>query len=146
MVKRLVNELKHRAHLKKPVQTPNNDGGFDISYVTVDSFWMGLKTESSYIRAIRGHNTGEGITQVGIARFQALQNLGRAFSTGYSKGYDSIADINNVKANYFLFIEEDSSTRGRLFRIKALARDEINRQWMQIQLQEVEEQGTGYQI
>ncbi len=146
MNKYLVSSLKHRAHIKKPIQTPNDGGGFDRGYATVDSFWMGLKMESSYIRAVRGENTGEGITQIGIARFQALQYLGKAFSAGYSTGFNTIADINFIKSNYFIFIEENSSTRGRMFRIMGFARDEKNRQWISIQLQEIEEQGTGYKI
>jgi len=146
MGKYLVNDLHYRAHIKKPIQTPNDGGGFDRGYTTVDSFWMGLKMESAYIRAIRGENTGEGVTQIGIARFQALQYLGKSFTKGYSVGFNTIADINFIKSNYFIFVEEDSSTRGRMFRIMGFARDEIYRQWINIQLQEIEEQGTGYKI
>jgi len=146
-VKFLCDELTYRAQLKKPVQTPNDEtGGYDISYTTIKTFWLGLQEESPHLNAVRGVNIGEGVTQIGKARYQALQSLGAAFNNAFSYAFDSIPDINTVKSNYFIFVQEDSATRGRLFRIMGMARDEKNRQLIKIQMHYVEEQGTGFQI
>jgi hypothetical protein len=140
----IVNELKHRAHLKKPIQTPNDQGGFDLSYETLLSFWMGLKVESAYLRAVRGENTsGDGITQIGKARYGTFEDLGKAFTKGFSYGFKRRESINPIKGDYFLFVEDGNSYTGRMFRVKGMARDEEDQTWMLIQLNEIEEQGTG---
>ena len=145
-MKFLCDELTYRAQLQKAIQAPNDDGGFSRSYETLKTFWLGLENESPYLNAVRGVNIGEGITQIGKARHQALKGLGAAFNTAFSYGFDSIPDINMVKNNYFIFVQEDSTIRGRLFQIMGMARDEKNRQWIKIQLHLIEEQGTGFQI
>lgn len=143
-MKFLVDELKYRAYLKEPIQTPNDEGGFDLSYKTLLSFWIGLDLESSYLRAVRGENTsGQGVTQIGKARWKTFENLGAAFSIGFSLGFDNIPDINPVKGNYFLFIESGRSTKGRMFKVLGMAPDERDHTWIKIQLNEIEEQGTG---
>jgi hypothetical protein len=143
-MKFIVDTLKFRAHLKQPVQSANDAGGFDQSYKSILDFWMGLENESAYLRAVRGENTsGEGITQIGIARFSTFENLGAAFAKGYSFGFKRIASINPIKGDYFLFVENGNSYTGRLFKIKGMARDEKDKSWMRMQLQEIEEQGTG---
>jgi hypothetical protein len=143
-MKFIVDELNQRAHLKKPIQIPNDLGGFDQSYESILDFWMGLKIESAYLRAVRGENTsGEGITQIGKARFSTFENLGMAFTKGFSFGFKRIASINPIKGDYFLFVESGNSYMGRLFKIKGMAQDEKDKTWMLMQLQEIEEQGTG---
>lgn len=145
-MKFLCDELTYRAKLQKAVQTPNDDGGYTRSYETIKSFWLGLQEESPYLNAVRGVNIGEGVTQIGKARFQSLQSLGAAFNNAFSYAFNSIPDINTVKSNYFIFVQEDSATRGRLFQIMGMGRDEKNRQLIRIQMHYIEEQGTGFQI
>ncbi len=144
-MKFIANEIKHRGHLQQPLQTANTSGGFDRTYTTLTSFWLSLEAISSYVKAIRGVNRFDGITQIAKVRYTSLTGLGTAFTTGFSDGFDTIEDINPAKENYFLFIEGPSSTRGRLFKVMGLSRDEFDHTWMRVQLQEIEERGTGYQ-
>lgn len=142
--KYLVQKLKHRAHLKIPTQTPNPAGGFDISYSTISSFWMGLENESSYIRAVRSVNTEKNISQIGLARFSTFEYLlGKEFGKGFGEDFTSIPAINPIKGEYFLFLDSKKTTQGRLFRVHGMARDERDHAWVRFELEEIEEQGTG---
>ncbi len=144
----LAGSLKHRFQILKPSLTPSTerDGGLDQSYEILLRVWGEFKpaSENAIVIAIRGVNTEDTVT--GIVRFRwiAVKSLGKAFTSGYSLGYKGMSDLNPLKSNYYLFKEEGSQVKGRLFRIIGMVRDEDYKEFIKIRVHEVEEQGTGY--
>jgi hypothetical protein len=129
------------------VQTENADGGFDRTYTTLGTYWAGLKEvslQASYIMAIRGQNTNENITHEFIVRRESVKNYGKSVTSGYSSGFNNIADIAPLKNDYFIFLNEGSTIKGRLFRIKGIKRDEDRKEYIKIMVEEIEERGTGW--
>jgi head-tail adaptor len=141
-------KLRHRVAIKKAVQTPNDDGGFDRSYVTLHTVWMDAKPmneKNPYSEYIRGVETEEKATHRFKARVAAMDSvIGRGFSLGFSTGFDVIIDMTTLKSDYFLFMQRDTSVQGRLFRIHSIANEEELNNYYIILAEEIEEQGVGY--
>ena len=122
-------------------QIHNDDGGFDISYSTITTVWAGIKQESDFLRAtklgtggeyIRGEQTSDIETHEFLVRKTAVMDLGRGYTIGFSIGFDSIADINMLKSQWFAFVQEESgsSYKGRRFRLKRIKFDENNKEFV----------------
>ena len=141
-------KLKHRIEIQKMVQVENDlTGGFDQSYVTLLTIWAAVKSASeylAYVMAKGGANLNKIDTHIMTVRFSSVQYLGTAYASGFSAGFDTMEDLQPLKRDYFIFLRNGSSIKGRLFQINALQRDEKNREFMKIKVTEIEEQGTGY--
>ena len=146
----LAPKLNHRIEIQKAVfdkDTPNLSGGFDRDYETLTTIWAGIKEVrifSDYAAIIRGEATGSEESHEFIVRMSAVENLGAAFTKGYSEGFDSIADLNPLKSDYFIFLKVGSSVKGRRFQILRLRRDEVHREFLLFRCTEIEEVGTGH--
>lgn len=143
----LAPQLNRRVQIGKPVQMPNDDGGFDLTFDTLLTIWMGIKpvtfkgAGSSYIR---GEQINENITHVFTARRMAISSLGRTYSRAFSAAFDSIEDLGLLKTDYFLFLQQGSTVKGRLFRIHEVTNKNERDEYLVIGAEEIEERGTGY--
>lgn len=141
----LAAELKYRIQIWKPVQSNNDDGGFDRSYDTLLTIWAGCKPikYSTYIRYSNVEVEEDG-THVFKIRRCAVITLGTSFSTGFSTGFKSIRSLMPLTTEYFIFMQQSSSNRGRLFRIKGVQDNNEEREFYRVLVEEIEERGTGY--
>ena len=65
---------------------------------------------------------------------------------GFSEGFDSIEDLALLKSDYFLFLQQGSTVKGRLFRIHGVSDNKEQREFLEIGAEEIEERGTGWPI
>ncbi len=145
----LVPQLKERVQIGKPDQSPNDDGGFDFSFDVVSTIWMGFLPSTFQGRGssyVRGEQINESVTHILKARRNSVESLGRGFTSGFSNGFDSIADLGLLKSEYFLFVQRGSTVKGRLFRIHDVTDNKEQREYLNISAEEIEERGTGYGI
>ncbi len=144
----LTPKLRHRIQIRQADQTGNDFGGFDRSYTTLTTIWAGinaLKTEfREFVEIIRGQSLDLAPTHEIVVREIAVRNLGISYGKGFDTGFDSIADLNPLKSDYFIFLEEGSAVKGRLFKIMKILRDEVRREYIRFRVMEIEEHGTGW--
>ena len=82
--------------------------------------WMGFKPiwyKTSGSKYIRGEQVNEVATHEFTARVLEFSTLGKEFGLGFSVDFKGMADLSPWKSDYFLFVQKDTSVRGRLFRI-----------------------------
>lgn len=159
----LIPKLNQRVQVLKPTQEPNDAGGFDFGFghpfgegfggsgfdylAPLVTTWMGVSpvghkgTGSKYIR---GKQVSENVTHEFICRYLAVANLGKEFATGFDSGFKIIPDLGIMKADWYLFFQNGSSVKGRLFRIDSMANVQEQNEYLSIAAEEVEERGTGY--
>jgi hypothetical protein len=166
----LAKDLKHRIQIQRAVDTPIDDfGGLERSYETLLTIWAGIKQESdfrtSYVAAIRGQKIDEVesheftvrrsavLGSIGRAMADGFDSsfdskevggLGRTFNSAFDSGFDSIQDLMPLKSDYFIFLNTNTTVKGRLFRISRLKMDEANKEYFKIKAIEIEEHGTGH--
>ena len=164
--------LKHRIQLRKAVQTPNDDGGFDRSYELLAHIYADAKPLSYLGRGIaytRNSQTNEAVTHEFIVRYGSLKEIGSEYGLGFlGSVFDGVYDTINAKADYFIFMEEGDNNwggsflnsfdsgfdlywgieaaKGRLFRIRGVIRADERREYVKIMGEEIEEFGTGLSI
>jgi hypothetical protein len=150
---KLAYKLKHRIQIKKAIQTPNAEGGFDRDYETLTTIWAAIKNSSlsRSLKYIRGEALSEGgsgskdlPTHICTIRKVAIENFGKRMTKGFSVGFDSIEDLMPLKSDYFIFLQKGSTVKGRLFEILRILRDENNDEYIKFEIREREEQGTGW--
>ena len=140
----LAPALNRWIQILKAVQTENAEtGNLDISYITLSTIWSAIKPISAYIRALRGEQTQQGSTHKFMIRRSAVIDFGIAYTLGFTNGFKSMADLNQIKADMFLFMEQESTTKGILFKVLGIERDDIYKEYLNITAQELEEHGTG---
>lgn len=141
-------KLKSRVQIRTAEYTPNSSGGADQSYTTLSTIWCNIKPLKgmAFIEAIRGTQIENKSTHEFTVRYSSVESLGDVFTTAYSSAFAMQADINPIKSDYFLFLESGSTVKGRLFKIRSTQRDDYYKEFLKIQAEEIEEQGTGYPI
>lgn len=146
----LAPKLRDRVQIRKAVQDENETtGGFDRSYTTLTTIWaeiVQLTWQTAAVRPIRHVNTNESSTHKFKVRRCALDTFGVAFTKAFSSAFNSIADTFLLKADYFLFLEQGSTTQGRLFRINSVVPGKERKEYLEIIATELEELGTGFSI
>jgi len=144
----IADKLKHRFQIKKTSLDVSDyrSGGLDQSYDTIATIWGAIKpvSENIVVASIRGVNSEEVVTHIITFRWIAIKSLGKAFNSGFSEGVKGISDLNPLKTQYYIFKQEGSSVKGRMFRIIGMMRDENNYDYIKVRVREIEEQGTGY--
>lgn len=145
----LAGKLKHRITIQKGVNTPNASGGFDISYENISTLWAWKKKVGSFIMALRSVNTEKynstspiSTDEFGV-RYDAIKNLGKAFTGGFTGGFDSLEDLYPIKSDFFVFLKYKSSNNGRRYKINKLVRDDNTKEFMILQCVEEQEEGLG---
>ena len=140
-------KLKKRIQILEGIQTDNESGGFDISYKVLTTVWAGMEISkgfNKYIQAIRGESLEEQETHTFLVRKIAVQNIGKQFASAFASGFGVIENIYPLKSDYFIQCFE--GTRGRLFQIVSIARDEENKEFLKFKAREIEEKGTGFNV
>ena len=167
----LTPKLRHRIQIQQATQTPNDAGGFDRGYLTLSTIWAELKPLAEFARGvsiIRGEATDEKETHEFRVRWSAVSQLGKAFSSAFDAGSNSIGDLNPIKSDFFVFLEQDNvftvdgafyrgfslafdiydetnlRMKGRRFKLRSMKRDEVHREWIRLHAEEMEEVGTGW--
>ena len=148
----LTPKLRHRVQIQKPSQTGLSTGQAQMNYETLLTVWAEKKPISEYIKAIRGVNAASvnrGVntdlsTHIFMMRKVALQNLGIEFALAFDDDFKNMADINEMKSDYFLFHEKGSTTKGIRYRVVSTLVDHDRSEYVKIKAEEVEEVGTGW--
>ena len=143
----LAPQLSKRVQVGKPTQLPNAEGGFDFGFDTLLTVWMGLKPvtfKGSGSKYIRGEQINENITHKFTVRRIAIASLGKAFTKGFSAGFDSIEDLGLLKSDYYLFLQQGSTVKGRLFRIHEVVNKNEQDEYLMVGAEEIGEKGTGF--
>ena len=141
----LANQLRFRVEVQKAVQDPNSPGGYDRSYETLVTVWGGVKPikRGQYLRGVQ---VGEMATHDFVFRKVSFINLNKAFTSGFSDGFKVFSSLNDLKTEYFLFLNKWSSTMGKRFRIKSVINNEEDDEFYKVFAEEMEERGTGYPV
>lgn len=144
----LAPKLNKRIQIQQPSQTAASSGALEMTFTTLKTIWAEVKPVSRYTAfaaMVRGQNTNEGQeTHIITVRTGAIIGLNRETSKAFSSAFDNIDDIYQLKSNYFIFLNDGSSTKGRRFAIKGMQLDEANGEFIKIFAEEMEEVGTGW--
>ena len=142
--------LKLRIKICKPVQTPNTDGGFDIDYEVLTTVWSNIRESRQLLNfgaIVRGEQIESDLdTHEFMVRYSSVKSLGKGWATAFDENFNIIEDINPLKSDYFILMNEGSSpyNKGRLFKVNRLKRDDNYKTYIKIRTTEIEERGTGY--
>lgn len=139
----LAPQLNKRIQIGRGVQTASGSGGLNFSFSSLLTVWAGLMP-LSFRECIRGQQVGRLDTHEFTIRRVALSDLGRSFTSAFSTAADSIPDIAPIKADYFIFVQSGSTSRGRLFRNPRMLDNNEEGEYVKVRAEEVEERGTGY--
>ena len=159
----LLPKLKYRVQVLKPTQHPNEEGGLDLFFgnplsgafafgefdmlAPLMTVWMGCQSigyKGTGAKYIRGKQVNEAATHEFICRWLAVASLGREFGLAFAGGFKFMPDLAPLKSDYFLFLQEGSSVKGRLFRIHETMKINEQNEYLSIVAEETEERGTGY--
>lgn len=127
----LAPKLNRRIDFCKPIQNPESDGSFERDYEVIISVWAGLEVVNP-LSYIRQNNIGVDVTHRIIVRnvaVKALENL---------SGEET---LNPLKTNYFIFLRQESTSRGRRFIIKNVSKFKEEDEYYILLVQELEEEG-----
>ncbi len=142
----LAPKLKQRIQIQKPIQTAKASGLTATTYETLATIWAAVEPVSDYLQAVRGVQNAETPTHKFKIRAVAISVLGKAFEVGFDTGYKNMSDINQIKSDWFLFMEQGSTAKGTRYRIKGMQRDDSCHEFINILAKEYQEAGTGYPL
>ena len=156
-------KLNHKVQILKPAQEPNESGGFDFGFghplgegfggsgfdylAPLTTIWMGVNPvgyKGTGQKYIRGKQVNEAVTHEFIARALSVANLGKEFGKGFDAGFKSMPDLGPLKSDYYLFFQNGSSVKGRLFRVDSIVNVGEQNEYLSVAAEEIEEHGTGY--
>ena len=164
---RLAKKLKNRVWILKPRKGITDDGGFDRSYDKLIQVWSELKPIAQTSRDIayqaayiRGAQINSVATHKMKVRRVAVEEIGAAFGIGFNRGFARAGSLQILKAEYFVFearggtdgafsagfdigYNQTEGLVGDLYRIVSGFDNDSDREYLDIRLHEVEEQGTG---
>lgn len=141
----LAPKLDKRIQIGRGVQTASGAGGLNFAFRSLLTVWAGV-SPLSFRECIRGEQVGRTDTHEFTIRRAALNDLGKAFTLAFSTASDSIPDISPLKSDYFIFLQNGSATKGRLFRIRRLMDNNERGEYVMVRAEEIDEVGTGYAI
>lgn len=152
--------LTKRVQILIPRLEPNVEGGSDLVFGNpfgdgfgygefsqlspVLTVWMDVEPKGSGSRYVRGEQINEAVTHEFVCRHNAVASLGREFGTGFSSAFKFMPDLMGLKSDYFLFVQNGSAVKGRLFRIHEVVDNKEQKEYLTIDAEEIEERGTGY--
>ncbi len=163
----LANRLRDRVHVKTPIQDAGDDAGFIRGYKSVGSIWAELKPISSSSKGIaafasyvRGVQISSMATHICTIRRTAVASLGGNFGDGIGRSFNSQADLEILKSDYYIFrnrgepegqftggfnneYNQTEGLIGNLFRILGYEDVDNRREYLRLRLEEIEEQGVG---
>lgn len=142
----LTPKLKRRIEIQRVKSLdPFESGALENNYETIATIWAQIKSLSDYVKAIRGQNTSTSLeTHIFIVRKASVKSLGVSNSDAFSIDFDTNADINSIKSEYFIFLKKGETGRGRRFKVMGTFLDEVNQEFVKVEATEIEEVGTGH--
>ena len=164
---RLAKILKNRVWILKPRKGTNPEGGFDRGYDKLIQVWSELKPIaqasrdiSHFAAYIRGTQVNSVATHKMKVRRVAVEEIGAQFDPGFNRAFAVSGSLQILKSEFFIFAERGGSDGafgagfgisfeqteglvGDLYRIVAGVDNNSDREYLEIRLREVEEQGTG---
>jgi len=145
----LVSKMNYEVQVGKPIQVANAEGGADFSFENLMTVWMGFKPigyKTSGTKYVRGKQVSEAATHEFIAMLSEFELLGREFITAFGIGFHGMGSLSPLKSDYFLFVQEGSTVKGRLFRILESQNVNEEGEYLSIVAEEIEERGTGWPV
>jgi len=164
---RLAKQLKNRVWILKPRKGVTDFGGFDRGYDKLIQVWSELKPIAQTSRDIayqaamvRGTQINSVATHKMKVRRVAVEEIGVAYTSGFNRGFAVSGSLQILKSEFYVF-EERGGTDGAfsagfdigynqteglvgdLYRIVSGFDNDSDREYLDIRLHEVEEQGTG---
>ena len=146
----LAGKLRNRVQIRRIVQSPNDEGGYDVSYTTLGTVWaevLPITSERQGIAAfanyVRGVNVTSWNTHTVKLRRVAVETLGREVSLAFSTAFKVMADLSLLKDDYYIFLQHGSTVEGQLFKVTGYEDRDARREWLKIFCKEIEEQGAG---
>ena len=139
--------MNYEVQVGKPIQVANAEGGADFSFENLMTVWMGFKPigyKTSGTKYVRGKQVSEAATHEFIAMLSEFELLGREFITAFGIGFHGMETLSPLKSDYFLFVQEGSTVKGRLFRILESQNVNEDGEYLSIVAEEIEERGTGF--
>lgn len=164
---RLAKTLNNRVWVLRPIKSPGTGGGFVRSYEKLIQVWSNLKPIAQASRdiahfaaSVRDVQVNEVATHKWKVRRVAVEEIGAAFSNGFDRGYARSGSLQILRAEYYVFEERGgtdgafaagfdvgySQTEGlvgTLYRILSGVDNNSDREYLEVRLMEIEEQGTG---
>ena len=156
-------KLVNRIQILKPSQEPNEAGGFDFGFgfpfgegfggsgfdylAPLTTVWMGMNPvgyKGTGQKYIGGKQVNETVTHEFIVRHLAVANLGKEFGGAFDIEFKSMPDLGPLKSDYYLFLQNGSTVKGRLFRVDSIVNVAEAKEYLSIAAEEIEERGTGY--
>lgn len=136
----LAPKLNRRIDICKPIQDPDSDGSFELTFEVLISVWSSFSPikSSAFSTWVRGMQTNTIVTHNFMVRSCALELLRNKIGE---------KTLNPVKSNYFIFLREgneDSLKQGRRFAIKEINNVKENGEYYIISAEELNEEGTSY--
>ena len=163
----LVNKLRERIQIKLPVQDVGDDGGFVRGYSSIGTVWAEVKPVASQSKGIaafsayvRGVQIESIATHICTVRRTAISSLGGSFGSGIGRSFNSQADLEVLKSEYFIFrnrgnpegqfagsfnneYNQTEGLVGNLYKILGVEDVDTRREYLRLRLEEIEEQGAG---
>jgi hypothetical protein len=155
--------LSKRVQILIPNMQPNDEGGSDLVFgnpaseafnfnefdqlAPVLTIWMSMKpvtSKGSGAKYIRGEQVNEVITHEFSCRNIAVAMLGREFASSFSIAFRFMPNLVGLKNDYFLFVQNSSAMKGRLFRIHDVTDNKEQKEYLLISAEEIEERGVGW--
>jgi head-tail adaptor len=164
----IADKLKERVQVKQPTQGSSTNAGFIRGYTKIGTIWAEVKPIASKNKGsaamaayVRGAQISDIATHIMTCRRIAVSTLGGAFSDGQARSFNSSADLEALKNNYFIFrqrggtvgafgagfnteCDQSEGVVGNLYKILGYEDVDSKQEYLRIRLSEVEEQGTGY--
>jgi len=160
----LAPRLKERIRIREAVQTPNDAGGYDQTYRDLLACWAEVKPfgRGRYFRrvqteiiptyiatlrlgALRDERAGGFARAFNLGHAIVTGLLGRMFGNGFDAGFISRGAINPASGEYYILWERGAEAEdyGNLFRVVAAA--SYYDEFIELELRELHEVGTGMQ-
>jgi hypothetical protein len=136
----LAPKLNRRIDICKPIQDPDKEGGFELSFEIVVSIWAAIAPirATPFNKWIRGMQINENPTHNFTIRSCALDII---------RNKSGEKTLNPVKSNYFIFLREgndEASTKGRRFAIREVVNVKESGEYYILSAEELNEEGTSY--
>jgi len=164
---RLAKKLKNRVWILKPKKGITAAGGFVRGYDKITQVWSALtpiaqasRDIAHFAASIRGVQVNSVATHKWKVRRVAVEEVGAAFGPGFNRGYARAGSLQILRSEYYVFeerggtdgafsagmgigFEQTQGLVGTLYRILGGVDNNSDREYLEVRLMEVEEQGTG---
>lgn len=167
----LAPALNNRIRICAAIETPNEQGSFTMSYLTITELWASFKPinwGTALVMQVRGVQVNDyrthtfgirygAVKLIGPAQFEPgefdanfaayVGGLGREFGESFSGDFASKAKFNPITAEYFIQLQREGSwDTFRMFRVLGVTNIDERREQLKIVARELEEWGTGHNV